>query len=77
MGDDYTLPDLSFLDGPSAVQRIRLEPGDVLALKVNFELSLDELAVIKEQFDSAFPDHRTVVLTDCDLTIVSPPAAEG
>lgn len=46
------------------VKRLHLNPGDALVLRVPDDISPEARLWLTEQMKAAFPDHRTVVLTE-------------
>jgi hypothetical protein len=54
------------------VEILRLEPGDVLAVKAPDRLTASEAAKIKEQFTEQFPDHKVLLYSGMDLAVVRP-----
>lgn len=56
MTDDFPLPD--------EVQRLKLEPGDVLVLSYDGMLSADQAQHMRAIVEQRFPGHKAMVLTD-------------
>lgn len=55
------------------LQVVRIQPGDTLVLRFPGTLSLMYVQRIGEQFRTAFPDHRTVVITEgAELGVIRP-----
>jgi hypothetical protein len=58
-----------------SIQRVRLDPGDVLVLRCDTHLSADECRAIKASAARAFPGHEAMLLTGglrLDATVKSP-----
>ena len=56
----------------SDLQRVKLEPGDVLVLRVNGRLSAVMAEQLRAQVTACFPGHRALVLEqDAALAVVS------
>ena len=50
---------------------LRVEPGDIIALRVPFELTPDQAKELSEQGRASFPGHTVAVLSgDIDVVIV-------
>lgn len=54
------------------IVRFSLRPDDILVLESDRRLSDREVATIADQIRATFPGHRTIVLEDLRLRIVSP-----
>jgi hypothetical protein len=53
---------------------LRLEPGDIIALRVADELSPDQAKLLQEAGKAAFPGHDVAVLSGgIDLVVVREP----
>lgn len=55
------------------VARARLEPGDVVVVRVSRHLSAAAAGAITSDLKDAFPDHQVVVLPpDINLEVIAP-----
>lgn len=54
------------------IRRVEVRPGDLLALKVNREITLEERVRLKEQISEVLPGVRAVIIMPgADLEIIA------
>lgn len=53
-----------------AVKLVRVEPGDVVFVKVGRIVSKDEIVSLRDMIKPLFPDNEVVVGCDADIEIV-------
>jgi hypothetical protein len=51
------------------VQRLRLEPGDIIVLKTARQVTFDKAKAIKEGIEAVFTGHECLVLCELDLLV--------
>lgn len=60
------------------IARVRLDPSDVLVLRVHSRLSVEMVKHIQEQLEECFPGHKAVILEDrARLDVMTPAQIEG
>jgi hypothetical protein len=57
---------------PFDVQRLRLEPGDVIVLKAPRRITLEQAKAMKEGVMAVFAGHECLVLCEVDLLVAQP-----
>jgi hypothetical protein len=71
-GDAFKLPPLK------AAKVVRLQPGDVLVLVCEDQITKEQAALLTEYGEQAFPGHKVVVLSGgLDIKLIRPERARG
>jgi hypothetical protein len=56
----------------TAVERLRLDPGDIVAAHVEHGVTVEQAEELRRHLESIIPGHRVIVLSGTQLTVVGP-----